>query len=344
MKIKKTIILLISIIVPLVITVLIALYSYGILGGWTGNQEKFINKLFYETDSTDTSIDNYLKFNSDKYFNNSVNMKVFKDYEAENLEYIEAENGKYKFNNFTFSSYVLISEHEEYPSYNYSFWFYDLNNQVINPDNIVLIFVSEESVGSTTNLKKAISQFKDEYVGGTEVSTYAAKTSSPNANVLFSGASLKDHNGVGTTNSEGELQTPYIHWLKPGYEYIIQDSEGADITSTSDFKELDFCSFAIFELKYDADGDQSDAEVLTTGQIENIHNKSEEFIANNNCSEGYGLDPTPALNKAGYFSYVFPTIIWQSAVSLAVCGILSFLFYSTWAYEEKTPNNKKTRS
>lgn len=344
MKIKKTIILLISIIVPLVITVLIALYSYGILGGWTGNQEKFVNELFYETDSTEETIENYLKFNSDKYLNNSVNMKIFKDYEAETLEYFEPVNGEYKFTNFTLASHVLISEHKEYPSYNYSFWFYDLNNEVINPDNIVLIFVSEDKIGDTKNLKTAISQFTDEYIGSAEVSTYAAKTSSPNANVLFSGASLKDFNGVGAKNSQGEIQTPYIHWLKPGYEYVIRDSEGAAITTTSDFKELDFCSFAILELKYDEDGDQSDAVVLTTGQVDNIQPTAADFVANNNCLEGYGLDTTPALNKAGYFSFVFPTIIWQSAVSLAVCGILSFLFYNTWMYEDKSTNNKKTRS
>lgn len=344
MKIKKTIILMVSIIVPLVITVLIALYSYGIIGGWTGNQEKFINKLFYETDSTEATIENYLKFNSDKYLNNSVNMKLFKDYEAENLEYVEPTKGEYQLKDFTLASHVLISENTEYPSYNYSFWFYNLNNEVINPDNIVLIFVSEDEVGKTTNLKKAISQFHDEYVGSTEVSNYAAKTSSPNANVLFKGSSLKDFNGVGAKNKEGEIETPYIHWLKPSQEYVIQDSDGANITTSSQFKELDFCSFAILELKYDEDGDQSDTVVLTTGQIENIQPTAAEFIKHNNCLDGYGLEPTPALNKAGYFSFVFPTIIWQSLVSLAVCGILAFLFYNTWVYEDKSTSNKKTRS
>ena len=46
----------------LTITILIGLYSYGTIGEWTGNQEKYINELFYTDQTNDKSIENYLKF------------------------------------------------------------------------------------------------------------------------------------------------------------------------------------------------------------------------------------------------------------------------------------------
>ena len=46
MKIKKIIILLISILVPVIITILVALYSYGLIGTWTANQQNFIDDIY----------------------------------------------------------------------------------------------------------------------------------------------------------------------------------------------------------------------------------------------------------------------------------------------------------
>ena len=79
MKIKKYLILSVSIIVPIIITILIGLYSYGSIGDWTKNQEKFVDHVFDQKDSSSSIIEEFVKFNSSQYNQLDQNVELFKD-------------------------------------------------------------------------------------------------------------------------------------------------------------------------------------------------------------------------------------------------------------------------
>ena len=104
--------------------------------------------------------------------------------------------------------------------------------------------------------------------------------------------------------------------------------------------QLTGCQFAIFNLEYDKESNPVKAHVLTTGKIKNIYNESEDYISNNpDIKEGYGLDTLGAIQKIGYTQYVWPTVLWQSAICLVIVGFLGFMFYKSWDFEQQTKKN-----
>lgn len=344
MKIKRIIILLIAIIVPITITTLIGLYAYGTVGEWTGNQEKFVNELFYKDQTNEESITNYIKFNSEKYKNHTEFIKLYEDYTAEELKTIEPTNGEFKLNGLTFSLYNLLSQDTEFSSFHYDFFYSGIDNNIINPENLVVIFIEEDDSNSVENLKIAIEQFQDEFIEENEPSVFSSKSTKLTANVLFTtGTPLKDATGTGVQKSDGTFSTPYLYvsnFLQ--YQYVITDEDGGELVSTKKFTDLSSCSFAMLEVVYDKNGDADTVEVITTGQISNIKGTSDEYIkANPDVQQGYGLNADKALTNAGYLSFIWPTVLWQTSIAGAITGVFGFLFYKTWTYEE--PNKKEKR-
>ena len=344
MKTKKIIVLLIAIIVPLTITTLIGLYAYGTIGEWTGNQEKFVDEIFFADQTNEKSITNYLKFNSQKYNNHTQYMKLYEDYTKEDLKTIEPTNGQFKINGMTFSLYNMLSQEKDYSSFHYDFFYYDIDNTIIDPKNIVIIFVEEESVDSVDNLKLAIDQFQDDFIAEDKPSVYSSTSTQLNANVLFkTGSPLNDVNGQGVQKADGTFTTPYLYasnFLQ--YQFVIMDEAEGQLVSTKKFTDLSNCSFAMLEVVYDKNNAADTVEVLTTGQITNIKGTADEYVkANPNMQQGYGLDSDKALTNAGYFNFIWPTLLWQTGIAAVVTGIFGFLFYKTWTYEE--PNKKQKR-
>lgn len=344
MKIKKILILLIAIIVPLTITTLIGLYAYGTVGEWTGNQEKFVNEIFYANQTNENSISNYVKFNSQKYKNHTNNIKLYKDYNADKLETIAPNNGSFKIDGMSFSLYNLLSQEADFSSFHYDFFYFDIDNTLINPENIVVIFVEEDGSDSVENLKLAIDQFQDDFIENDEPSVYSSISSKLTANVLFTtGSPLNDVNGKGVQKSDGTFTTPYLYssnFLQ--YQYVLMDEAGGQLVSTKKFTDLSSCSFALLELSYDKNKSADTVEVLTTGQITNIKGTAEEYIkANPDMQQGYGLNADKALTNAGYFGYIWPTILWQTGIAAVVTGVFGFLFYKTWTYEDPTKKEKR---
>lgn len=337
MKIKKIILLLISIIVPLTITILIGLYAYGTIGDWTGNQEKYVNEIFYTEQTNEKSIENYLKFNSEKYKNHTNNITLYEDYKAADLKEITTTNGKFSIDGLSFSLYNMLSQDEMFEAYHYDFFYYDIDNTIVNPANIVIIFVEEDDDNSVENLKLAIDQFSDEFISENEPSVYSSNSSKLTANILFTtGVGLTDVNGKGKLNSKGEIQTPYLYsssFLQ--HQFILTDEAGDEVSANKKFVELESCSFAMLEVVYDSKNDAETTKVLTTGKIENIEPTAEKYIsANPDMLNGYGLDADKALTKSGYFGFIWPTILWQTGIAAVITGIFGFLFFKTWTYDD----------
>ena len=49
------------------------------------------------------------------------------------------------------------------------------------------------------------------------------------------------------------------------------------------------------------------------------------------------------ISSAGfsYFKFVFPTLLWQGALTLLLTGVLSVLFYAIWQVEEVETEEQK---
>lgn len=344
MKIKKIIILLIAIIVPLTITTLIGLYAYGTIGEWTGNQEKYINELFYKDQTNEKSITNYLKFNSEKYKNHTEYIKLYKDYKASTLETIEPTDGEFTVGGVSFSLYTMLSQDPASAAFHYNFIYHSIDNTMVNPDNLIVIFIEEDTKDSVDNLTIALDQFEKEFISENEPSLYSASTSKLTANVLFTaGSPLVDITGKGAQKDDGTITTPYLYssdFLQ--YQFAITDEAGDELSSGKKFTDLSFCSFALLEVKYDKNNEADTVNIITTGQIDGIQKTADEYVkANPDMLPGYGLDADKALTAAGYFDFIWPTILWQTGIALVITGIFGYLFYKTWTYEE--PNKKEKR-
>ena len=116
MKIKKIIILSISILVPIIITVLVALYSYGLIGTWTANQQNFIDDIYEQANTSSQKVETFVKFNSFQYKNIHESVKIYNDYTSSNETTGANENGEFELEHFKMTNYVLLGN-EEYKKY-----------------------------------------------------------------------------------------------------------------------------------------------------------------------------------------------------------------------------------
>lgn len=329
MKIKKIIVLAISIIIPLFITVMVALYSYGIVGNWTTNGVKFIDHVFEETNNSQETIELYAKFNSTHYKNNYQNVSLYKDYTT-GTEKIENDLPYCDLGTFKFQYYTLISTNEKYKTYTNQLYFFDIDNTENYANKMVFLFVNEESKDSVTNLNIALNRYQKQIDDSTIIDTiYSPSFTYISTNMFWTnGDRLVDKGGRGIVTADTVIN-PYIRLYKPAYTYYLDDSENVTL-----FTDLDYCNFAIILL--DDATNPTSMKVLGTGQIENIQYDQEKYLENNtDVCEGYGLETIPALNKAGYFKFVFPTLLWQTSIALVISGLLGFLFYRSWSNDQK---------
>ena len=335
MKAKKIIVLVLSIVVPIFITVMVALYSYGIVGSWQTNETKFIDSLFDDANNSQESIETYVKFNSERYKNNYQNVSLYKDYRVSN-EKVESDLPYCDLGTLKFQAYTLISQKTHFKAYYNSFIFFDVDNSETFLKNIAVIFVEETSEDSVENLNLAIQKYTKEVEMGTiKNSIYLPNQELLSKNMLWEhGDPLPDIGGTAKV-VDGYASTPYIAMTKAGYTYYTDDSERVKLVS-----DLDYCNFAIIALNDEKE--PTSMEVLGTGQIKGLEYDAEDYLeANPDANEGYGLVSIPALNKAGYFKFVFPTVLWQTAVAAAVTGVLGFLFYRSWLSDQKKEKEKR---
>lgn len=328
MKKKNLVVLLISIIFPILVTVFIGLYSYGSFGNWQKNQDNFVNSIFNEKEETKSSIENYVKFASSYYLNLSENMTVYSDYQERTI--LEPENGAYTIENkVTVSPYVVAEDQGDTPYISYMFFLYNLNYNNISPANIYFICVQGTEDEDYNHLLEAIEQF-DQY--WTEDGTTGSAAVSASRGTPYP---IYDIHAVLDEDSDSET-TPYAYSLTPNRNYAVEDEDGNEDESIS-FEKLVNCSFAIIETT-----NENETTVLMSGLLNNIKRSPEALSNVENVNFGYGstaVDELKVLQNAGYTKYVLPTLAWQCAIALVISGVVAFLFYMTWTYED--PNTKK---
>lgn len=335
MNTKKLVVLLISIIFPLLVTVFIGMYSYGTFGNWTQNQTEFKESIFNTDVETSTSIENYVKFASSHYMNVSENMNVYSDYESKDV--IEAKKGTYTIDNKLTLSTYLVAETTDTdtvdPYISYMFFLYNINYNNIDPADIYFISVQGSDEEGYAHLGKAIEQFTNTWVeeGLTGSATVSSSRGTPYA-IYDIHAILKDDSDSDTT--------PFAYSLTPNRNYTVIDEEGVEDTPIT-FNQLANCSFAIVETE-----NENQVNVLFAGTLSNIKRTADAASKDANILKGYGstsIDELGALEQAGYFKFVLPTLLWQCGLALLISGFVAVFFYFTWTYEEEAKTPKKLK-
>ena len=160
MKVKKIVYLTLAIVVPLFVTVMVALVSYGAIGTWNNNKEKYIEYLFDNVKSSEEATNLFVKFNSEKYLNNGKYLQMYQDYQtstdkvARDTDYVDMGTFKFEYD-------TLLSTVPTYLSYGSYFYFYDIDNSETNASNFAVIFVEEANANSTENLKIALQKYQE---------------------------------------------------------------------------------------------------------------------------------------------------------------------------------------
>ena len=336
MKVKKIVYLTLAIVVPLFVTVMVALVSYGTIGTWNNNKEKYIEYLFDNVKSSEEATNLFVKFNSEKYLNNGKYLQMYQDYQtstdkvARDTDYVDMGTFKFEYD-------TLLSTVPTYLSYGSYFYFYDIDNSETNASNFAVIFVEEANANSTENLKIALQKYQEAIDNETITDKITfQKLNFISKNMLwYHGDRIRDIGGRGYMNGDTLIE-PYIRSLQVSYTFSLGEEDNEKMVSY-----LDYCNFAIIEL--DNMDKPTTMKVLGTGQISNLYPTSEDFLnANPNMSEGYGLKDTIALNSAGYFKFIFPTVLWQTIVAAVVSGGLGFFFYYSFLSDLKKKEKEKT--
>lgn len=331
MKINKYSIITISIVVPLIITVLIAMYSYGAIGDWTKNQEKFIDYVFDQKATSAERIEEYVKFNSGSYNKLTTNIELFDNYATGNTTIKPNSDGVFQFENFKMASYVLLGDAEN-NKYSYNFYFYDIDNSNVDMSKIAFVLFESTDVNDTTLLAAEIDKYKDEFLAWdptssstSTMSIYAQNTNKVSKNMFFtSGKLIEDVDGSAKI-VDGIAANRLLYYCAPNNTFNSQKSLAA----------LGNCQFAIFSLGYDKDGATDSLEIITTGKITNIASSADAYTKNNKTQPGYTLATLTGLRNAGYTEYIWKTVLIHSLIALVISGFLGFMFYKTWNVDFK---------
>ena len=73
---------------------------------------------------------------------------------------------------------------------------------------------------------------------------------------------------------------------------------------------------------------------------------SSQFLATHSqpgLMSGEDKTKLDSLEKAGYFKFVLPTLLWQCGLALLISGFVAVFFYFTWTYEEEAKTPKKLK-
>ena len=338
MKKIKVIPFIISILFPLVCTAFIVAYSYGAIGNYTTNQNKYDNYVvsdyFDEDGSVFDEVRKGIQLSSNKFTLIDTNVSV-DDFKV----VLYGHTG------------IETVDDEEVIQTAYTLYFYDIN-YTTEKYNTVDEFVKSKGVHVEQN-----SQIKLVVVKGTGEAAIKAgydslNTTDSSQSVVLSDkvvsgealtiSSMVDHNAKNvkedttvyayrTTVFNTSVNSSFNNFsdLNDIYEDEIEDGltvgEGYTLMLVNQFtknsENVGFKTLATITLNKDQ---------LLTG---------EEFEAQNGVSNGYNND----YSKHGYsyIKYIWPTLLWQGALTLALSGILGVLFYAIWSTEEVATDEQK---
>ncbi|OQB64004.1 MAG: hypothetical protein BWX94_00700 [Tenericutes bacterium ADurb.Bin140] len=336
MRVTKIIILIISILFPLIVTTFIAFYSYGAVGGWEKNQDRFIEYYFNSKYSTEEQIERSVRFSAAK-FQKNVNNVTFRDPDTKDA--LQLNNGTLNLANaFSVESYAIMNEIDESKTIQYTFFIYDIaygttEDPIVKPADLYIVSVQGVGTEADLHLRSALDSLSDSLKDSG--STGAATPSSARSGYY----PIYDNNADDPENAD---KAHYVYTITPNNTYMfthIDDNGVEKEISSMPFLSTREATFAIVQK---TGLDEDPIKVWTIGTLTNIKssttaNNSLNFNTLPNLSEGYKSD----LKAAGYLKFVWPTLLWQSAIALVITAGLSYLFYNIWTIEDEETKKLK---
>lgn len=355
MKVKKSIILMIALLFPLIVTSFVGLYMYGYMGNWTNNQEKFKETMFSPDVETTKSLDNYLKLNHQSYAYNIDNFKVF-DYGTEGFSskgaLLPSEKGVYTdtTSGFSISSASLTAVND---GVTHPFFLTNINHNKVTPKQIAMLVVQydlNDVEGSYERLTRAYTEFVELYSGEIDEETIGSTGSATKSSTISSGYPVYDKHALAHVDDETN-STPFVVRLIPTQSYPLYelDESGDKITNGSgQYVKEDYINFnkignALFTLvEYYSD---YTATPLCYGEIKDVCATGTQVANRSDAIKGVNVSDNDlkSLENAGYFKFIWPTILWQSAIAFAVSGLIAFFFYKTWMLDEENKEEKNNK-
>ena len=341
MKKIKIIPFIISILFPLACTTFIVCYSYGVNDTYTKNKDRYevhVQDKYYDEDGqASTEIEKAVKMDSSKYQLVSLN----------NLE--ESFSGDLNSALYAYTSSVETTndegEVETSLEIAYSLYLYDIvyNNKYTssstfegqngvylkNGASLALVYVKGTGGAPDERLDIALNELKEN--GSTSTGTY----------VSASKVSIYDTNAQNFSSTDDEEAMTYRVSLFNSLTSDFFDFEDLETIYEDDINDGQVINegYTLALVNYYSSGTHSNSvKVISKFTINNVY-EAEDFEALSEVSEGYASD----YSKAGfsYFKFVFPTLLWQGALTLLVTGVLGVLFYAIWQVEEVETEQQK---
>ena len=346
MKVKKSIILMIALLFPLIVTSFVGLYMYGYIGNWTNNQEKFKETMFSPDVETTASIDNYLKVNYQNYAYNKDNFKVF-DYDTEGFTpkgaLLPSENGNYTDTTSGFSiasaSLSTINDGVTHP-----FFLTNINHNKVTPKQVVMLVVQydlNDVEESYARLARAYEEFDEMYSGKLDEEQKGSTGGATTSGTVSASYPIYDKHAV-IHQTDTTATTPFVVRITPVRSYAlyeldesnerIENAYGEYIKEdATEYSKLGNALFALVEYYSDYT-----TAPLCYGEVKDICATGTQVANRFDSIKGVTVvdSDLKSLENAGYFKFIWPTILWQCAIALAVSGLLAFAFYKTWMMDE----------
>lgn len=360
MKKIKIIPFIIAVLFPLVCTTFIVCYSYGVNDIYTTNKNKYEiytqNKYFDDKGDATDEIEKGVKLDAYKYQASPGNVKINDSI---------VSGSEYKTDELTTSLYAYTahttSDDETTINISYTLYIYDIlyKNKYVadtfttakdglllkNYGTLQLVYVKGTGEWAKDRLAKALDEVQAD--GSTTTGTLISASS---------GTNVYDNDAKNYKGDEDD-EIPYV------YRFSLFNSTSSEFYDFDDLSEIYSDQFnekygSSVEIPEDSTNPDNDTyynddtvkegytvavlnlyndysatikyRQLYTLTIENVYN-GEDFEKLDTVNNGYRGDYTNA--GYSYIGYVWPTLLWQGALTLVVTGILGVLFYLIWQTE-----------
>lgn len=367
MRKVKIIPFIIAVLFPLVCTAFIVCYSYGVNDIYTANKSKYEiytqNKYFDDKGDANKEIEKAVKLDSYKYQVNPGNVKST----------ISQVGNEFKNNDLATSLYAYTAHSktsdEETVNIAYTLYVYDIlyknkydsstftsTDGLLLKDNGTLKLVYVKGTGEWANdrLAKALEDVANN--GSTSNGTLVSATNSTNIYdndaKNYKGSNDDDKPTAyrfslfNSTSNEfydfTDLSELYADEFNDAFGSSVEIPEDpTDSTYYNDNTIEEGYTIAVINL-YDDYSATRKYRNLFTMTIDNVYN-GEDFEALDSSVAGYRGDFANA--GYSYIGYIWPTLLWQGALTLVVTGILGVLFYLIWqADPQETEQQKNIRN
>lgn len=367
MKKIKIIPFIIAVLFPLVCTAFIVCYSYGVNDIYTTNKNKYEiytqEKYFDDKGDATTEIEKGVKLDSYKYQVNPGNVKINNS---------AVTGSEYKNNELATSLYGYTAhtktDGEENINIAYSLYVYDIlyKNKydsasfattegllLKNNGSLRLVYVKGTGEWANDRLAKALDEIQS--TGSTTAGTLVSATNGTNIYdndaQNYKGSTDDEIPNVyrfslfNSTSSEfysfNDLLDLYSEEFNDQFGSVEIPEEPTDENFYNTETVKEGYTIAVINL-YDDYSATRKYRNLFTMTIENVLS-GEEFEALDTVSNGYRGDYSNA--GYSYIGYIWPTLLWQGALTLVVTGVLGVLFYLIWqADPEETEQQKNIRN